>query len=148
MSKLRQKIAERLKESQNTAAILTTFNEVDMTAVMSTRNDYKEIFEKKHNVKLGFMSFFVKAVVTALKEIPAVTHVDGTARLQTVTEISNIKFYKLISQFKLITGIPILLNTSLNENEPIVMSPEDALNMFMRTKLDILVMQNYLILRK
>lgn len=79
MSKLRQKIAERLKESQNTAAILTTFNEVDMTEVMALRSQYKEIFEKKHGIKLGFMSFFVKACVTALKEIPAVNaEIDGT----------------------------------------------------------------------
>jgi len=79
MSKLRQKIAERLKESQNTAAILTTFNEVDMTAVMALRNEYKEAFEKKHGAKLGFMSFFVKACVTALKELPAVNaEIDGT----------------------------------------------------------------------
>jgi len=79
MSKLRQKIAERLKESQNTAAILTTFNEVDMSAIMSLRNEYKEIFEKKHGVKLGFMSFFVKASIQALKEIPAVNaEIDGT----------------------------------------------------------------------
>lgn len=79
MSKLRQKIAERLKESQNTAAILTTFNEVDMTAVMALRNEYKDVFEKKHGVKLGFMSFFVKACIHALKEIPAVNaEIDGT----------------------------------------------------------------------
>ena len=79
MSKLRQKIAERLKESQNTAAILTTFNEVDMTAVMALRSEYKDVFEKKHAVKLGFMSFFVKACVTALKELPAVNaQIDGT----------------------------------------------------------------------
>ena len=79
MSKLRQKIAERLKESQNTAAILTTFNEVDMTAVMALRGEYKDLFEKKHGVKLGFMSFFVKACVTALKELPAVNaEIDGT----------------------------------------------------------------------
>jgi 2-oxoglutarate dehydrogenase E2 component (dihydrolipoamide succinyltransferase) len=79
MSKLRQTIANRLKESQNTAAILTTFNEVDMTEVMALRNQYKEIFEKKHGAKLGFMSFFVKACVTALKEIPAVNaEIDGT----------------------------------------------------------------------
>ena len=79
MSKLRQKIAERLKESQNTAAILTTFNEVDMSAIMAIRSDYKEIFEKKHGVKLGFMSFFVKACIIALKEIPAVNaEIDGT----------------------------------------------------------------------
>jgi 2-oxoglutarate dehydrogenase E2 component (dihydrolipoamide succinyltransferase) len=79
MSKLRQKIAERLKQSQNTAAILTTFNEVDMTEVMALRTQYKDVFEKKHGTKLGFMSFFVKACVAALKEIPAVNaEIDGT----------------------------------------------------------------------
>lgn len=79
MSKLRQKIAERLKESQNTAAILTTFNEVDMTEVMALRAQYKDAFEKRHGAKLGFMSFFVKACVTALKELPAVNaEIDGT----------------------------------------------------------------------
>ena len=79
MSKLRQKIAERLKESQNNAAILTTFNEVDMSAVMALRAEYKDVFEKKHGVKLGFMSFFVRACVEALKEIPAVNaEIDGT----------------------------------------------------------------------
>jgi 2-oxoglutarate dehydrogenase E2 component (dihydrolipoamide succinyltransferase) len=72
MSRLRQKIAERLKEAQNTAAMLTTFNEVDMGAVMEMRNLYKDVFEKKHGVKLGFMSFFVKAAVNALRELPAV----------------------------------------------------------------------------
>lgn len=78
MSKLRQKVAERLKESQNTAAILTTFNEVDMGAVMELRNQYKELFQKKHGIKLGFMSFFVKAAIQALKEIPAVNaEIDG-----------------------------------------------------------------------
>ena len=79
MSKLRLKVAERLKESQNTAAILTTFNEVDMTSVMALRSEYKDAFEKKHGIKLGFMSFFVKAAITALKEIPAVNaEIDGT----------------------------------------------------------------------
>lgn len=72
MTRLRQRIAVRLKEAQNTAAILTTFNEVDMTAVMDLRAKYKESFEKKHGVKMGFMSFFVKAAVSALKDIPAV----------------------------------------------------------------------------
>ncbi len=79
MSKLRQTIARRLKESQNTAAMLTTFNEVDMTAVMALRNQYKDLFEKKHGVKLGFMGFFVKACVQALKELPGVNaEIDGT----------------------------------------------------------------------
>jgi 2-oxoglutarate dehydrogenase E2 component (dihydrolipoamide succinyltransferase) len=78
MSRLRRRIAERLKQAQNTAAILTTFNEVDMTAVMALRDRYKEGFEKKHKVKLGFMSFFVKAALQALKEIPAVNaEIDG-----------------------------------------------------------------------
>jgi len=72
MTRLRQAIARRLKEAQNSAAMLTTFNEVDMTAVMALRNEYKDGFEKKHGVKLGFMSFFVKAAIAALKELPAV----------------------------------------------------------------------------
>ncbi|MAH05295.1 MAG: dihydrolipoyllysine-residue succinyltransferase [Alphaproteobacteria bacterium] len=72
MTRLRQSIAKRLKEAQNTAAMLTTFNEVDMTAVMEMRKQYKDVFEKKHGTKLGFMSFFVKACVNALNEFPAV----------------------------------------------------------------------------
>jgi 2-oxoglutarate dehydrogenase E2 component (dihydrolipoamide succinyltransferase) len=72
MTKLRQTIARRLKESQNTAAMLTTFNEVDMTGIMHARSLYKDLFEKKHGVKLGFMGFFVKACIHALHEIPAV----------------------------------------------------------------------------
>ena len=72
MSRLRQTISRRLKEAQNTAAMLTTFNEVDMGPVMDMRKKYKELFEKKHDVKLGFMGFFTKAVCQALKEIPAV----------------------------------------------------------------------------
>ena len=79
MTRLRQTIARRLKEAQDTAAMLTTFNEVDMSAVMALRNQYKDQFEKRHGVKLGFMSFFVKAVVFALKEVPAVNaEIDGT----------------------------------------------------------------------
>ena len=72
MTRLRQTIARRLKEAQNTAAMLTTFNEVDMGAVMALRNQYKDMFEKRHGVKLGFMGFFVKAVIAALKEVPDV----------------------------------------------------------------------------
>ncbi|PBB23894.1 2-oxoglutarate dehydrogenase complex dihydrolipoyllysine-residue succinyltransferase [Mesorhizobium sp. WSM4307] len=79
MTKLRQTIARRLKEAQSTAAMLTTFNEVDMSAVMALRTKYKDVFEKKHGVKLGFMGFFTKAVTHALKEIPAVNaEIDGT----------------------------------------------------------------------
>ena len=78
MTRLRATIARRLKEAQNTAAMLTTFNEVDMGAAMALRAEYKDVFEKKHGVKLGFMSFFVKACVAALKEFPAVNaEIDG-----------------------------------------------------------------------
>jgi 2-oxoglutarate dehydrogenase E2 component (dihydrolipoamide succinyltransferase) len=79
MTRLRQTIARRLKDAQNNAAMLTTYNEVDMSGVMGLRNDYKDQFEKKHGVKLGFMSFFTKACCHALKEVPEVNaEIDGT----------------------------------------------------------------------
>jgi len=79
MTKLRQTIARRLKDAQNTAAMLTTFNDVDMSAVMSLRSQFKDAFEKKHGTKLGFMGFFTKAVIAALKDLPAVNaEIDGT----------------------------------------------------------------------
>jgi 2-oxoglutarate dehydrogenase E2 component (dihydrolipoamide succinyltransferase) len=79
MTRLRQTIAKRLKEAQDNAAMLTTFNDVDMGAVMELRKEYREVFEKKHGVRLGFMGFFVKACVHALKEIPEVNaEIDGT----------------------------------------------------------------------
>ena len=78
MTKLRQTIARRLKSAQDTAAMLTTFNDVDMGAVMALRSQYKDIFEKKHGTKLGFMGFFTKAVIGALKDVPAVNaEIDG-----------------------------------------------------------------------
>ncbi len=78
MSRLRRTIAKRLKDAQNTAAMLTTFNDVDMTAVMDLRKQYKDVFEKKHGTKLGFMGFFSKACVQALKDVPAVNaEIDG-----------------------------------------------------------------------
>jgi len=79
MTRLRQTIARRLKDAQNTAAMLTTYNEVDMSAVMKMRADYKDLFEKKHGVKLGFMGFFTRACIQALKEVPEVNaEIDGT----------------------------------------------------------------------
>ncbi len=78
MTRLRKRIAERLKEAQNTAAILTTFNEADLSAVMALRKQYRDSFEKKHGVRLGFMSFFIKASIAALKELPSVNaEIDG-----------------------------------------------------------------------
>ena len=78
MTRLRQTIARRLKDAQNTAAMLTTFNDVDMSAIMKLRGEYKDLFEKRHHVKLGFMGFFVKACIQALREVPAVNgEIDG-----------------------------------------------------------------------
>ena len=78
MTRLRQTIARRLKDAQNTAAMLTTFNDVDMSAVMALRSQYKDIFEKRHGVKLGFMGLFVKACIQALRDVPAVNaEIDG-----------------------------------------------------------------------
>jgi len=79
--------------------------------------------------------------------IPAVTHVDGSGRLQTVHESTNPRYYGLISAFHAITGVPILLNTSFNENEPIVCTPGESLDCFLRTKMDLLVMGNWVISR-
>ena len=81
------------------------------------------------------------------KEIPAVTHIDGTGRVQSVDKNISPRFHKLISKFAEKTGVPILLNTSFNENEPIVNKPEEALACFLRTKMDMLVMQNVIVKR-
>jgi carbamoyltransferase len=81
------------------------------------------------------------------KIIPAVTHADGTGRLQTVDKKTNLMYYNLISEFKEITGVPIVLNTSFNENEPVVCKPEEALNTFLRTKMDLLVLGNWMVYR-
>ena len=100
------------------------------------------------NEEIPYMSQVLKFKKDKMNLVPAVVHVDGTGRLQTVTEKDNTRFYNLINSFFLITGIPMLLNTSFNENEPIVYKPEEAINCFLRTKMDLLVLQNYIILRK
>ena len=80
--------------------------------------------------------------------VPAVCHVDGTGRLQTVDQEQNEIYFKLIEKFELLTGVPMLLNTSFNENEPIVCNPIEAINCFLRTKMDLLVLGNWVIQRK
>jgi carbamoyltransferase len=80
-------------------------------------------------------------------QIPAVTHVDGSGRLQTVTRAGNPRYYRLIEAFRAVTGVPMLLNTSFNENEPIVCRPEEALACFLRTEMDLLVLEDVLITR-
>ena len=80
--------------------------------------------------------------------IPAVTHIDGTGRLQTVDKKENPKFWRLIKEFESITGVPVLLNTSFNENEPIVCSPQEAIDCFQRTRMDALVLNNFFITKE
>jgi carbamoyltransferase len=104
-----------------------------------------EYFELSDNVPFMEKVFPIKAEKQAL--IPAVTHVDGTGRLQSVDKIISPRYYMLIDNFRKKTGVPILLNTSFNENEPIVNTPEEALNCFLRTKMDMLVMENCVIER-
>ena len=83
-----------------------------------------------------------------MADIPAVTHVDGSGRLQTVFAESNPRYHALISQFQQITGVPIVLNTSFNENEPVVCTPKEALDCFLRTKMDVVVLNDYFVYRK
>ena len=89
MTRLRQTIARRLKEAQNTAAMLTTFNDVDMSAVMEARNRYKDLFEKKHGIRLGFMGFFVKAAVLAAAATCPRSTPRSTARRSSITTMST-----------------------------------------------------------
>ena len=91
------------------------------------------------------MLFTDKVRDEKLSLIPAVVHVDGTSRLQTVTKKSNTRYWKLIKSFDSLTGIPMVLNTSFNENEPIVCTPDEALECFIRTKMDTLVLGNFMV---
>ena len=99
------------------------------------------------NYHSPYMLNVVDAKPVAKEQIPAVVHVDNTCRVQTVKQDENLEFYNLISKFKELTGIPVLLNTSFNENEPIVCSPEEAIDCFIRTKMDFLVIENWTISR-
>lgn len=103
-------------------------------------------FETEYDVPFMLQVFQIANSKRVL--IPAVTHVNGSGRLQTVTREQNLLYYQLIYSFEQITGVPILLNTSFNENEPVVCTPEEALNCFLRTKMDLLVMGNWMVLRK
>ena len=103
-------------------------------------------FEQDENVP--FMMQVYQIIEDKRSEIPAVTHVDGSGRLQTVCKNTNLRFYEIIKEFFNLTGVPMLLNTSFNENEPIVCKPEEALETFIRTKMDILVLNNWKIERK
>ena len=106
----------------------------------------KNWFELDLNVP--YMSVVLKIIEEKRIKLPAVTHVDGTGRLQTVDPENNKIFYDLIKNFSLLSGVPILLNTSFNENEPIVNNPNEAIDCFLRTKMDILVIENFIISRQ
>ena len=136
------------------------------------RADMKEILNRKIKIREGFRPFAPSILREAVDEwfetdddvpfmtkvfrirperraqIPAVTHIDGTGRLQTVSSQQNGRYYDLIRQFATRTGVPILLNTSFNENEPIVCRPEEAIDCFLRTEIDLLVLNDYTIRRK
>ena len=109
------------------------------------REQVKNWFE---NDDVQFMMKVFKIKKEKTKLIPAVTHVDGTGRLQTVDSEQNYRYYNLISEFYNLTNIPIILNTSFNENEPIIRTPKEAIDCFLRTKMDILAIENYIIERK
>ncbi len=101
----------------------------------------------EHHNQSSYMSFVCKIKKSKQKMIPAVTHIDGTGRLQTVSKETNKKFYDLIKEFNLKTSVPIILNTSFNENEPIVENPSNAIDTFLKTKMDVLVLGNYVVSR-
>jgi carbamoyltransferase len=105
-----------------------------------------DYFEQSYPSPFMLMTYRVRP--DKIAEIPAPTHVDGTGRLQTVDRTANPLYWKLISEFEKLTGVPVLLNTSFNENEPIVRTPEEAINCFLRTKMDVLAIGNFLIVKK
>src|SRR5207302_6272461 len=109
------------------------------------RESVPDWFESDDDVPFMMKVFQIRAERRG--QIPAVTHVDGSGRLQTVTRSANPRYYRLIEKFRDMTGVPIVLNTSFNENEPVVCRPEEALSCFLRTKMDLLVLGGYMISR-
>ncbi len=110
------------------------------------RDQVNEWFEQEDDVPFMMQVFQVREQKRGL--IPATTHVDGSGRLQTVHREANPLYWQLISEFDRLTGVPVLLNTSFNENEPVVCRPEEALDCFLRTKMDVLVLGSYLLERR
>jgi len=105
-----------------------------------------DYFEQTHPAPTMLMVYQIKS--ERRDEIPAVTHVDGSGRLQTVSQELNPRYYQLISDFERMTGVPVVLNTSFNENEPIVCTPNDAIQCFLKTKMDVLYLGNNLVRRQ
>jgi len=105
-----------------------------------------DYFEQAHPAPTMLMVYQIRE--ERRKEIPAVTHVDGSGRLQTVSRTVNDRYYQLISDFNALTGVPVILNTSFNENEPIVCTPQEAIDCFRKTKMDVLYLGNFAVRRK
>jgi carbamoyltransferase len=105
-----------------------------------------DYFEQTHPAPTMLMVYQIRE--ERRREIPAVTHVDGSGRLQTVSRTANERYYQLISDFDALTGVPVILNTSFNENEPIVCTPQQALDCFRKTKMDVLYLGNYAVRRE
>ena len=135
----------------NCLSLKNPINLIKMYYQLNFSKKAKEIFNKALNIYLSCVAanFYIGLIFLEEKKnlVPGVVHTDGTGRLQTVKKENNLRYYKLIKEFFNITGVPIILNTSFNENEPIVFKPEEALNCFLRTKMDILVMENWVISR-
>ena len=110
------------------------------------REHVAEWFETDDDVPFMMQVYQIREAKRTL--IPAVTHVDGSGRLQTVTQDTNPRYYALIEAFRELAGVPMVLNTSFNENEPVVCTPQEALDCFLRTKMDVLVMEDWLVGRK
>ena len=104
-----------------------------------------DYFEQTHTAPTMLMVYQIKD--ERRSEIPAVTHVDGSGRLQTVSREVNARYYQLISDFEALTGVPVVLNTSFNENEPIVCTPQEAIDCFRKTKMDVLYLGNFAVRR-
>jgi carbamoyltransferase len=141
-------------------SILADPRRADMKEILNRRIKHREIFrpfapsilaeagewfERSHPSPFMTLAYAVRPEKRAL--IPAPTHVDGTGRLQTVTREANPRYHALISAFRDLTGVPVVLNTSFNDNEPIVCRPEEAIDCFLRTKMDALVLGDFLISR-
>ena len=109
------------------------------------REAVKDWFETDYDVPFMLQVYQIKE--EKRKEIPAVAHVNGSGRLQTITEKQNPLYYNMIKEFEKITGVPIVLNTSFNENEPVVCRPQEALDCFLRTKMDVIVLGEWMISR-
>ena len=140
-------------------SILADPRREDMKDILNTKIKHRESFRPfapsimeefaSEYFEMGIPSPYMLMVVPVKKpkEIPAVTHVDGTGRLQTVSKKSNELYYNLINEFNRLTKVPIILNTSFNENEPIVLNPDHAFDCFRRTSMDCLVLENWVISR-